>query len=107
MRVSYGTDDIEYNKELIREMQKFGHDFMEYSPPGKLLVGTFPSLQYLPSWFPGTGWKKVIEDLRSTSGRVRSRPYLELMRRLVGTDSHSWCSYNAEGNAEGRHPGRL
>ncbi|KAH6906085.1 cytochrome P450 [Coprinopsis sp. MPI-PUGE-AT-0042] len=82
MRISYGSDNIEYNKELIQETQKFGHDFMEYSAPGKLLVSTFPSLQYLPSWFPGTGWKQPVEALRSSSGRVRSKPYIDLKQRM-------------------------
>ncbi|KAH6906116.1 O-methylsterigmatocystin oxidoreductase [Coprinopsis sp. MPI-PUGE-AT-0042] len=82
MRISYGSDDIEYNKELIQEAQKFGHDFVKYSAPGKLLVSSFPSLQYLPSWFPGTGWKQVVDDLRASCTRVRSKPYVELKRRM-------------------------
>jgi hypothetical protein len=105
MRVSYGSDNIEYNKELIQETQTFGHDFMEYSPPGKLLVATFPSLEYLPSWLPGTGWKRVVESLRTSSGRVRSRPYTELKKRMVGPDPESSCACSTDRSTEGRHPG--
>ncbi|KAH6906083.1 cytochrome P450 [Coprinopsis sp. MPI-PUGE-AT-0042] len=82
MRVSYGSDDIEYNKELIQEAQKFGHDFVKYSAPGKLLVSTFPSLQYLPSWFPGTGWKQAVDVLQASCARVRSKPYNDLKQRM-------------------------
>jgi hypothetical protein len=105
MRVSYGSDNIEYNKELIQETQTFGHDFMEYSPPGKLLVATFPSLEYLPSWLPGTGWKRIVESLRTSSGRVRSRPYTELKKRMVGSVAESSCACSTDRNTEGRHPG--
>lgn len=29
---------------------------------GFFLVNAFPLLQYLPSWFPGTGFKKIASD---------------------------------------------
>jgi hypothetical protein len=83
MRISYGKDDLAYNKVLIEETQKFGEDYMEHSLPGRLLVTTFPSLRYLPSWFPGTGWKSVIESLTRSCARVRSNPYRELKARIV------------------------
>lgn len=83
MRVSYGRDDLEYNRQLIKEGQKFGEDWMEYSFPGRLLVGTFPSLQYLPSWFPGTGWKKIVEESTKSCAKTRSKAYVELKARLV------------------------
>ncbi|KAH6919339.1 cytochrome P450 [Coprinopsis sp. MPI-PUGE-AT-0042] len=82
MRVSYGRDDLEYNRQLIKEGQKFGEDWMEYSLPGRLLVGTFPSLQHLPSWFPGTGWKSIVEELTKSCAKTRSKAYVELKARL-------------------------
>ncbi|KAH6919270.1 cytochrome P450 [Coprinopsis sp. MPI-PUGE-AT-0042] len=84
MRVSYGRDDLEYNKQLIKEGQKFGEDYMEPTLPGRLLVTTFPFLKHLPSWVPGTGWKSVIGTLRQSCSRVRSKAYVELKDRLEG-----------------------
>lgn len=32
--------------------------------PGTFLVDTFPIMRYIPSWFPGAGWKKKAEYWR-------------------------------------------
>ncbi|KAH6906127.1 cytochrome P450 [Coprinopsis sp. MPI-PUGE-AT-0042] len=58
---------------LIKETQKFGEDYMEHSLPGRLLVTTFPSMQYIPSWLPGTGWKSVIASLTRIMLNVKAR----------------------------------
>ena len=35
------------------------------SVPGRFPVETVPSLLYLPSWFPGAGFKKYAADARA------------------------------------------
>ncbi|KAH6899202.1 cytochrome P450 [Coprinopsis sp. MPI-PUGE-AT-0042] len=86
MRVSYGRDDLEYNRQLIKEGQKFGEDWMEYSLPGRLLVGTFPSLQHstFPLGSPGQVGSLSLRELTKSSRQdTAQRPTLELKARLV------------------------
>ncbi|KAH6906086.1 hypothetical protein BKA70DRAFT_1499180 [Coprinopsis sp. MPI-PUGE-AT-0042] len=61
MRIFYGSGDIDYNKGLIREAQKFGHDFVKYSAPGKFLVSTFPSCStYHPGFLARDGNRRYM-----------------------------------------------
>ncbi|CAE6472167.1 unnamed protein product [Rhizoctonia solani] len=39
------------------------------------LVNTFPSLSYVPDWFPGTGWKRIAREWRVIKERTLSTPY--------------------------------
>lgn len=68
---------VGYNKQLIKEGQKFGEDCMELKLPGRILVTTIPFLQYLPSWAPRNGWKRIIEALGQACNKVLSKAYGE------------------------------
>ncbi|EAU80756.1 hypothetical protein CC1G_04866 [Coprinopsis cinerea okayama7 len=61
--ISYGVNDPEYNKSLIEKAEVMIKGFSEAALPGQFLVNVFPSLSYVPTWFPGTGWKKRLLHL--------------------------------------------
>lgn len=53
--------------------------------PGSVLVNTFPILQHLPDWFPGTEFKRIASrcrQLREQMCEVGNRPKCTL--RLDG-----------------------
>ncbi|KAH6919268.1 cytochrome P450 [Coprinopsis sp. MPI-PUGE-AT-0042] len=75
MRVSYGFDDPKENQHLIRQADTFNHTFMVYTKPGRLLVGVLPILRYVPSWFPGAGWKGALRNLARLGDTVNREPF--------------------------------
>lgn len=82
MRVSYGSDDYEYNQRLSVNAGDLVNGFMEYSAPGRLLVGMFPFLRHVPSWFPGAGWKRTLDKLGELSDEVIRVPFDDTKKRL-------------------------
>ncbi|KAG2021099.1 cytochrome P450 [Coprinopsis cinerea AmutBmut pab1-1] len=82
MRLSYGVEDLEYNKVLMEASETILQDFMEYSAPGRLLVTTFPSLRHVPSWFPGAGWRRITDRLAKLNDELVGRPFDEMKERI-------------------------
>ncbi|KAH6916318.1 O-methylsterigmatocystin oxidoreductase [Coprinopsis sp. MPI-PUGE-AT-0042] len=75
MRASYGAEDPEYNKRLAQSAAEVVEGFATYAVPGRLLVSIFHSLQHVPEWFPGAGWKRILKDLGRLSEQIRTEPF--------------------------------
>ncbi|EIW53604.1 CyP450 monooxygenase [Trametes versicolor FP-101664 SS1] len=75
MRISYGIDvdkeKVPYLTIAEDAMQTFSDAFV----PGKYLVETFPLLRFLPSWFPGTKFKREGTAWTSVVNRLRDTPW--------------------------------
>ena len=54
MNVAYGVEANDNSFNLIERMNAVGE---KISVPGRYAVEAIPSLLYLPSWFPGAGFK--------------------------------------------------
>ncbi|KAH9476870.1 Tryptamine 4-monooxygenase [Psilocybe cubensis] len=52
------------------------------SVPGKFWVDSFPSLKYLPAWFPGAVFKRKAKVWREAADHMVDMPY-ETMRKLA------------------------
>ena len=63
IRISYGFEDPEYNKGLVKQAETLASGFSESIMPGRFLVNVFPLLRHVPSWLPGAGFKSHIESL--------------------------------------------
>lgn len=53
------------------------------SLPGKFWVEYFPILRHLPSWIPGTYFKKYAEGNRPASLKLLNQPFDEMKEKLV------------------------
>ena len=62
MRSAYGFDDVQQNEALIYNAEALTQGFSAAVVPGRFLVNIFPSLKYTPSWFPGAGFKRFLEN---------------------------------------------
>lgn len=87
MRVSYGQEDAEYNKKLVDLAGSLARDLMEYTTPGRLLVGAFHSLRFVPSWFPGAGWKRALEAMAATNIKLTTMPFNDTKDRIVSVQT--------------------
>ncbi|KAF7760523.1 hypothetical protein Agabi119p4_11199 [Agaricus bisporus var. burnettii] len=47
------------------------------------LVNSFPALKYVPSWFPGTGWKKQAKIWRGWTLKMRDVPFEKSLRQIA------------------------
>ncbi|EKM77629.1 hypothetical protein AGABI1DRAFT_122003 [Agaricus bisporus var. burnettii JB137-S8] len=47
------------------------------------LVNSIPALKYVPSWFPGTGWKKQAQIWRDWTLKMRDVPFEKSLRQLA------------------------
>ena len=52
---------------------------------GQFLVEAFPSLQRLPSWFPGARFKRVAAAWREESLRIRDQLYTSAKEIMAST----------------------
>lgn len=47
------------------------------------LVDSYPSLQHLPAWLPGMGFKRQAEELRKFPTRMANEPFDWTCKRMV------------------------
>lgn len=55
----------------------------EIFTPGATYVDVIPALKYLPSWFPGAGFKRWAAERRYIADKFRSSPYDAAISCLV------------------------
>ncbi|KAI0629120.1 cytochrome P450 [Trametes polyzona] len=71
LRIVYGLDASQGDRKYYHLVERLATIAEDISTPGRHIVEAFPSMQYLPSWFPGTGfrelaagWKKELASIR-------------------------------------------
>ncbi|KIJ57257.1 hypothetical protein M422DRAFT_149188 [Sphaerobolus stellatus SS14] len=72
----------------------------------KYLVNVFPIMKYIPTWFPGAGWKRFAQyECRPLSHRMLNEPFNEALERIaIGKASVSFIQQALSDRAEGRDP---
>jgi len=75
IKVTYGLDVQEENDPVVYNVETALAAFAEAGNPGSFLVDTFPIMKYIPSWFPGAGWKRKAEYWRHINGFVANGPW--------------------------------
>ena len=58
MATIYGIEIRERDDKYFRMVERMAGVAEAILLPGNFLVEVFPALRYLPSWFPGGGFKK-------------------------------------------------
>ena len=56
----------------------------EAAIPGRYLVDLFPILAYVPSWFPGAGFKKKAAQWRKLNTTLIEKPFRYVQEQNVG-----------------------
>ncbi|GKZ23616.1 hypothetical protein AbraIFM66951_009891 [Aspergillus brasiliensis] len=76
LKVAYGyTIEPHERDPLVDLADKAMEDFSKAMLPATWAVDFFPSLKYLPSWFPGTGFLKTAQRYRKTVTAFSDIPY--------------------------------
>ncbi|KAM5544328.1 hypothetical protein V8D89_001988 [Ganoderma adspersum] len=88
MGAIYGIELREPHDKYYHMIERMGDVGEEILTPGRFPVEAFPALRYLPSWFPGCGFKKwAMDSKRDVSNAIDS--LFERSRSVTITDSDS------------------
>jgi len=72
---AYGIPVNDSNHPFLKLSIKAAHGLAEAGNPGTYLVDVFPMLKYVPSWFPGAGFKRRAAYERNIMERVLREPF--------------------------------
>ncbi len=64
MATIYGIELRESHDKYYHMVERVAEVAETIAIPGKFAVETFPVLRYVPSWFPGGGFKKWASDAK-------------------------------------------
>ncbi|KAJ7731633.1 cytochrome P450 [Mycena metata] len=82
INIAYGIDVLPVDDPYVALAEEGIQADSDAAMPGKFLVDSFPILRYVPSWFPGAGFKRQANEWRKIAHAVRDVPFAE-SKRLV------------------------
>jgi hypothetical protein len=83
MEICYGIAILEHNDPYISIAKEVVEGIAEAGVPGAFLVDLLPVLKYVPSWFPGAGFKRKAARWRASFHEMLERPYRRVKGELV------------------------
>ncbi|KAG2358710.1 cytochrome P450 [Suillus spraguei] len=91
--LAYGwkaTENVDYFIDILLEGTKIS---LTLTQPGRWLVEVIPLLRFLPSWFPGAGFKRVAFDIGEKLSRIDTVPFNWTKQQIhSGNYTHSFVS---------------
>ena len=84
LRITYGYTPQE-GAEWESLIASFGEalETLNALTPGAWLVDALPFLRHLPSWVPGTGFKKTAAEMRKSLHDMADMPYNFTKQEMV------------------------
>ncbi|KZP23290.1 cytochrome P450 [Athelia psychrophila] len=107
IEVSYGFEALPENDPFIDTAEKGVHSVAIAGKPGAFLVDTVPALKYVPSWFPGAGFKRKAKQWKRYSDDMLEAPFKALKEDIAnGVAKPSFaqrCLQNMDPNIDIAH----
>lgn len=75
MEAMYGLAILRENDPLVALAEEAIDGIVQAATPGKFLVDTFPTLKYVPEWFPGATFQKKARQWRVPILAMVEKPY--------------------------------
>ena len=75
MRVAYGISPKDEHDEALALAYEGTEIFLQAFVPGRFLVESFPVLRFVPTWFPGAGFRKTAAVWRRTYETIRHKAF--------------------------------
>ncbi|KAJ6566447.1 cytochrome P450 [Mycena capillaripes] len=95
MDVTYGIEVLSSSDPYVKIAEEAMHGLSVASVPGNFLVDIIPALKYVPSWFPGAGFKRKAKRWRKITRDLIELPFAETKRNIAaGTAPPSFTSLN-------------
>ena len=83
MDIIYGIAVQESNDPYIFLAEEVVNSGNEAAIPGAFWVDLFPILKYVPSWFPGAGFRKKAAHWRKIGAYMTEKPFHYVQEQLV------------------------
>ena len=83
MKIGYGISVKESDDPYITMAEIALHGITQAGTPGAFWVDLFPVLKYVPSWFPGAGFKRKAAYWREAINTMAERPFRHVQEQLV------------------------
>ncbi|EJD49807.1 cytochrome P450, partial [Auricularia subglabra TFB-10046 SS5] len=84
--ITYGLPPEVHFDEFMRMSDVLLDSFLEAIIPGRYLVETIPILRFVPSWFPGAGFKRYADYVKEISER-HAAVYFDLVKDEMAAGS--------------------
>ncbi|KAI0267091.1 cytochrome P450 [Gloeopeniophorella convolvens] len=96
--ITYGYEVLKNDDPFIRLVDIAMRNFSEVIRPGAYLVDAIPALKYIPSWFPGAGFKRYAAQMREDNVNMAEIPFTWAKNAIAtGSLRSSFVSLNMEG----------
>ncbi|KAI0040385.1 cytochrome P450 [Auriscalpium vulgare] len=82
LQVTYGYKPKQDQDDIVDLVEVALRQFTEVMKPNAFLVDLIPPLRYVPSWFPGAGWKRKAEYYHATVQQMADVP-LQFVRKQM------------------------
>lgn len=83
LRIVYGLDPEQGERKYYKLVERLATIAEDISTPGRHIVEAFPSMQRLPSWFPGTGFKQLAATWKAEIASIRDYLYDSAKETMV------------------------
>ena len=83
MKLLHGYDVQDGQDPFVDLAERAMDQLSQLTVPGAFLVDAFPIFRYIPEWFPGGGYKRLIAPFRKTATDTMEIPYEFVKSRLV------------------------
>ncbi|EUC62769.1 O-methylsterigmatocystin oxidoreductase [Rhizoctonia solani AG-3 Rhs1AP] len=90
MHSIYGYKLESMQDPFVTEAHKAVDRISQAAMPTNFLVNLFPSLVYVPEWFPGAGWKRTARQWREQQRRV-IRESFDWTKTRIASGNHESC----------------
>lgn len=87
MTVVYGIKISGFDDPYIANIEESVRGGNEAAIPGSFLVDLIPALKYVPSWFPGAGFKKKAAHWAQVNRDVVELPFNHVAQKMASTSS--------------------
>ncbi|PPQ80126.1 LOW QUALITY PROTEIN: hypothetical protein CVT25_001425 [Psilocybe cyanescens] len=78
MSVAYGISVEDSGDPYITNAEEALVGLAEAGIPGSFLVDLIPALKYIPSWFPGAGFRRKAEQWRKVNNELAQKPFKQV-----------------------------
>ncbi|KAJ7920193.1 cytochrome P450 [Mycena leptocephala] len=82
MSIAYGIDVLPTNDPYLKSARESMQGLALGGVPGKYL-DAIPALQYIPTWFPGAGFKREAQEWRKVTQQSVVLPFEEAKRKMA------------------------
>ncbi|CDO69014.1 hypothetical protein BN946_scf184834.g21 [Trametes cinnabarina] len=83
MKIAYGHEIVSDDDEYIKMTENVSLAHVDAGDPGTAPVDFFPFLQYLPSWFPGCWFNRVVHKWSWAIRKFHDYPFEQVKRQMA------------------------